>query len=230
MYTAHGRAPVRYVPLWLYLVFATAIFLGEIPLNALVFQIFGENQIMTWVMAFIIGLAVPLTAHFIGIKMREHGTGFSLSNSIKALAAFGVVSGALYGLSVLRQTYLGEFKQELGLTDVLVESSFLFFWLNIAVFVAAILVAYLAHDSVPGFESLEHGAAATRRKVERSEKKRVKHLVSASKKRAEALHDANKLFRDSMLEVVLLKGIYDPPLPLSRLRGIDISRYRLSNI
>jgi NADH:ubiquinone oxidoreductase subunit 4 (subunit M) len=134
------------------MIFAIAIFAGEIPLNALVFQIFGENQIMTWVMAAIIGLSVPLAAHFIGIKFREESEGYRFGNIFKGILAFGTIVAALYGLSVMRQTYLSEFREELGLTEMLVETSFMFFWLNIAVLAAAIMIAYLSHDPAPGYQ------------------------------------------------------------------------------
>ena len=238
MYDKLGRVPVRYVPHWLYLVFAFAIFAGEIPLNALVFQIFGENQVMTWVMAFVIGLSVPLTAHFIGIKLREHGTGLSIANLLKAGSVFAVITIALYGLSLMRQTYLGEFKTELGLTDLLVERSFLFFWLNMAVFVAAIIVSYLAHDAVPGFENLAHSEKATRRAVAKEEKRRVADLVKMSQEQADALHKANQTLRDAMMHVTLLKGVYDQVLKEGQayeqrcldLLGLQLSMYRHENL
>lgn len=211
-YERFGRAPVVYVPHWLYLVFAFLIFVGEIPLNALVFQIFGENQVMTWIMAFIIGLSVPLVAHFIGIKLREHEGTVSWPNALKALAAFAVVTIALYGLSVMRQTYLGEFKEDLGLTDTLVESSFLFFWLNLAVFSAAIVVSYLAHDTVPGFQEAEHLHSKNRKKIEAAERRRVQTLVRLGQKKIAETHRANRDFQDGLVEVILLKGMYDQVL------------------
>ena len=212
MYNKFQRQPIHYVPHWLYVIFATLIFLGEIPLNALVFQIFGENQVMTWVMAFIIGLSIPLTAHFIGIKLREHGDGFSWGNASKGVAAFAMITAALYGLSIMRQTYLHEYKGELGLTDALVESSFLFFWLNMAVFGTAIFIAYLAHDSVAGYEGAEYDQKKTRKIVERMEKRRVTDLVKLGKKRALALAKTHSEFREQMIDAVMLKGVYDQVL------------------
>ena len=126
-YEKFKRPPTVYIPHWLYIILALVIFVGEIPLNALVFQIFGENQIMTWIMATIIGLSVPLIAHFIGIKFREHPNRIDLANLVKGIIALTVVVAALYGLSVMRQTYLGENKDALGLTDNLVASSFMFY-------------------------------------------------------------------------------------------------------
>jgi len=114
-----GRMPLRYIPHWMYVIFALIIFLGEIPLNAMVFQIFGENQVMTWVMAFVIGLSIPLLAHFVGIKMREHPDGLHWPNMFKAIAVAGLVTIALWGLSRMRHDYLFAMKDQLGLTTAL---------------------------------------------------------------------------------------------------------------
>ncbi|HQH26486.1 MAG TPA: hypothetical protein PLP17_03745 [Oligoflexia bacterium] len=208
----YGRTPVVYVPNAVYVVFALMIFLGEIPLNALVFQIFGENQVMTWIMAVIIGLCIPLSAHFIGIKMREHGQGFSFANSFKGLLAFGIVAAALYGLAVMRQTYLGEYKEQLGLTQTLVESSFMFFWLNIAVFCTAIVMAYLAHDSVAGFYESFKDNAHTAHIVERREKERVNRLKKARVATAQMLDRANADYRDGKIRIKMMQGQYDQVL------------------
>ena len=208
-YAKLGRAPIVYVPHWLYLVFAFLIFAGEIPLNALVFEIFGENQIMTWVMAFIIGLSVPLTAHFIGIKIREHEGGLSWGNLAKAIGAFALLTAALYGLSLMRVEYLMANKEELGLTDELVDSSFLFFWLNMAVFSAAIVIAYLSHDTVPGYQEAEHLHYSKKRLVEKRERTRVKTLVNLGKKRAQAIKKANQDYQDGLVQIIQLKGFYD---------------------
>lgn len=204
-----GRGPIAYIPHWLYVVFATLIFIGEIPLNALVFQIFGENQIMTWFMAFVIGLSIPVSAHFIGIKFREHGEGFSWGNFLKGFVVLGVVVAALYVVSVIRRTYFGEYKDTLGLTENLVESTMLFFWLNLAVLCAAIVVAYLSHDSVPGYQDAEKNYKKCRRALEKREKRRVGLSRGIGLQRIKALNKANEEQRDTMAVINMMKGTYD---------------------
>ena len=204
-----GRAPVRYIPLWLYVMFAAAIFAGEIPLNALVFQIFGENQLMTWVMAVIIGLCIPISAHFVGIKLREADRRLFSVDLLKAVLGACVIVAALYGLSLMRQTYLGAYKEELGLTDALVQTSFMFFWLNIAVFGAAIMLSYLAHDSEPGFERAEHEYERARRTVQKLERRRIALLRQIGMERARALKDGTAEYRDGMSRVNMMYGCYD---------------------
>jgi hypothetical protein len=237
-YARYGRAPIVYIPHWLYWIFAFAIFAGEVPLNAMVFQIFGESQIMTWVMAIIIGLSIPLTAHFVGIKLREHPDGFSISNAIKALVAFGVAVVALYELSILRQSYLGENREPLGLTAQLVADSFLFFYLNLAVLCTAILIAYLSHDSAPGFEQAEAELVAARKKVAKLERQRVDLLKQAAVQRAEEKRRIHEQYRDGCNRVALMHGTYDQLLKegqeferrcVSVLRKL-VSIYRRENV
>ena len=230
-YEKLGRSPIRYIPHWLYIVLALAIFAGEIPLNALVFQIFGENQVMTWIMAVIIGLAVPLSAHFVGIKFREKEDGRWLPNFFKGMVALTVIVAALYGLSIMRQTYLGEFKDSLGLTDTLVESSFMFFWLNIAVLGAAVMISYLAHDSVPGYERLEKLYAYSRKVAKQEEQRRIKVLKTAGQRRAEELNFANAEYRDGVNAVNMLKGNYDMILKEGQeqeLQGVERVNYEVA--
>ncbi len=236
--TRLGRTPVVYIPGVLYWIFAFCIFAGEIPLNALVFQIFGENQVMTWVMAFVIGLSIPLSAHFIGVKFREHEGRVSWANMFKGCVGLFVVVAALYGLSLMRTTYLGEFREALGLTETLVKSSFMFFWLNIAVLGAAVMIAYLSHDPLPGFHESKSEVDAARRRVEKKEIRRVKLLKRCAENRASKLENANRDHRDGLNKIIHLKGMYDQLLKegqefesrcLDRLRR-DISLYRTENL
>lgn len=209
IYEEVKRDPVVYIPHWAYIFLAFFIFVGEVPLNALVFQMFGENQVMTWVMALIVGLCIPVSAHFIGIKLREHGRGLSMTNILKGVVALAVVIAALYGLSVMRQTYLGSMKESLGLTDSLVENSFMFFWLNVAVLAAAVVIAYLAHDPIPGYDVLGHRLKVLRKKVAKAERTKVDLLKKAAMKRVAERDKAAAEHRDNCNRVDLMKGTYD---------------------
>jgi hypothetical protein len=237
-YEKYGRGPIVYIPHWFYVIIAFAIFAGEIPLNALVFEIFGENQVMTWVMATIIGMAVPVAAHFIGIKFREHPDGLNWANVFKGAAGLLVIVAALYGLSLMRVTYLGENQEALGLTDDLVASSFQFFWLNVAVLGAAIMIAYLSHDPAPGFQQSLHELYAARKRVSRLERDRLKNLKGSRYRKLKMVQSADEDLRDGHHKVILLKGHYDMYLKEGQqlekqcLQGLrhDIEVYRRENL
>lgn len=176
-YAKANRMPVLAPPL--YYLFAGLIGIGEIPLNAMVFKIFGEGDVMTWVMAALIGLIIPLGAHFVGIKVREHGDGFSWSNAIKAIVVAGFVVGGLYAVSVMREAYLGSISEEIGLADSVVQSSIMFFWLNAVIFVVAITIAYSTHESIPEYANVYKDLKKAEKELERAEHKNNKALSDA---------------------------------------------------
>jgi len=238
MFSKLGRMPIRYIPHWLYAIFAFVIFIGEIPLNAMVFQIFGENQIMTWVMAFVIGLSIPLSAHFIGIKAREHEGRVNWANVTKALIVSAMMVIALRGLSIMRHDYLLSVKEALGLDDRIIETSYLFFWLNIAVFGAATILAYLAHDPAPGYEQLHKDRLSSQKSLSKEEEQRSSRVKWVENARANELEGAREQHREAIERVFKLKGEYDQVL----IQGIeqelrcqhqmmrDLSIYRHENI
>lgn len=212
LYARYNRMPVSYLPHWAYLILAIVIGIGEVPLNALVFNIFGENQVMTWVMSLIIGLTIPLSAHFVGIKVREHADGFSWPNAAKALVVFAVMAGALFALALMRQDYLGLVGPDIGLTQRVIDSSFLFYWLNIAVFVAAILIAYLAHDAVPGFARRYAEKERAQKRLKKAQDAHARALEALEQRKAKRLHEAADRKIESENQVHLLEGEYDSTL------------------
>lgn len=212
IYARHNRMPVSYLPHWAYLILAVLIGIGEVPLNALVFNIFGENQVMTWVMSLIIGMTVPLSAHFVGIKVREHGGGFSWPNAAKALVVFAVMAGALFALALMRQDYLGLVGKDIGLSERVIASSFLFYWLNIAVFVAAILISYLAHDSVPGFARCREEKEASQKALRKAQDEQSKRLEAIEQRRSQRMREAMERKMEAAKQVDLLSGEYDSRL------------------
>ncbi len=237
-YSELARLPLSYLPHWLYIVFAVLIGIGEVPLNAIVFNIFGENQIMTWVMAVIIGLMLPISAHFVGIKVREHGERFSIANALKALVVVAVTIGALYGIASLRMAYLGEMQEDIGLTDRLVHASFDFFWINIAVFMAAIILSYLAHDPVPGYAALYRDYKRAQIQVQKARDEIAQLKRQAEETRAAGIRRMEEEKVKRSIPLNERKGEYDRILNegqakerrwLDQLRR-DISIYRQENL
>lgn len=238
MFNKLGRMPISYVAHWLYVIFAFLIFIGEIPLNAMVFQVFGENQVMTWVMAFVIGLSIPLSAHFIGIKAREHDKIVNWANVGKALVVASIIVIALRGLSIMRHDYLLTMKDALGLDDHIIETSYLFFWLNIAVFGAAIILAYLAHDPAPGYELLYDDMVRTQKRFSKEEEKKAESLKWVESARANEIEKARSEYRQAMEGVFKLRGDFDRVLIEGRESELrcqhqmmkDLSVYRHENM
>jgi hypothetical protein len=47
------------------------IAIGEFPLNSMVFQLFGENKSLTYIIAALICVSIPLAAHFFGMSLKN---------------------------------------------------------------------------------------------------------------------------------------------------------------
>ena len=208
-YAELNRLPIAYIPHWFYILLALVIGIGEIPLNALVFSIFGEAIILNYVLGGVIGLVVVLGAHFIGLKFREHGYGFSWANALKGIAALAVLVGLFYAIAIMRRVYLGEVKEDLGLTDLLVDASFQFFWVNVAILSTAIIIAYLAHDSVPGYERLYDDYRKRDKELERLKKKQQEELLKIEQKSADAMAKADRARNYQMEDARQIAGEYD---------------------
>src|SRR5207244_3329784 len=78
---------------------------GEFPLNTVVFRLFGEPEFLTYVMASTLALIIPLIGVFIGIHMR-HALPRMAGNILIGLLTPITVGGALYAVSLLRNTYI----------------------------------------------------------------------------------------------------------------------------
>src|SRR5439155_117380 len=78
---------------------------GEFPLNTVVFRLFGEAEFLTYLMASTLALIIPVIGLFIGIHMR-HAIPRMAGNILIGLLAPITVGGALYAVSLLRNTYI----------------------------------------------------------------------------------------------------------------------------
>lgn len=208
-YADINRLPIAYIPHWLYVLFALVICIGEIPLNALIFSMFGESIVMNYTMAAVVGIAIVMGAHFIGIKFREHGKGFSFSNAIKAMVILALIITLFYGIAIMRQVMLGEMKEDFGLTDVLVDVSFQFFWVNIAILFAAIIVSYLAHDSIPGYERLFDDYNRAKRRLHRAMSKKEVRLAKINQQHTRDLYKAERALNYGLEDGRQIRGHYD---------------------
>jgi len=133
---------------WPYLIFMLLIGVVEIPLTAKVFEIFGEQKILTYVFALVICLAVPANAHFMGVMIKEK---FNPRNV--ALLVINLISliGAFAAIAWLRKIFF-ESKETQELLGVHLDPqsvTFVFFVIQFLIFASATTASYLAHDSNP---------------------------------------------------------------------------------
>lgn len=209
-YAKVDRLPI--LPRSYYYVLAVLIGIGEVPLNAMVFGIFGESQAMTWVMASLIGIILPCGAHFTGIKVREHGAGFSWPNALKAFVMSAAVVGGLYAITVVRKTYLETFKESIGITDSVVQSSEMFFWINVVVYVVAVALSYMNHEPYPGYANVYKDYRRTKKAVEKEMHKRDKAIASSGVRHAKQVRETEGEEARMQEKLLRLKGMYDKTL------------------
>lgn len=137
-----------------YIAGLVALFLIDVPLNAAVFQIFGENQIATWVLAGLLGVLVVPLAHILGIQIRHSFP----SRTMTAIAVVGPLL-LIVAVAFLRTKYLQENNINLGASGAV--GVVLFIAFNLAVFSSAIALSYLRHD--PFEQALEEAETALKK-------------------------------------------------------------------
>ena len=145
-----GRGVVRqFSPHW-YLPLMFFFGVSELSINIQAFRLFGEALLFTALMASVVGLGIPLCAHFLGIFFRQWPAPAWLT-AIKVALVFAFAVVCLYGITIARSLYLAEGRALTAREDALQES---FFYINLFVFVVGIVASYFAHDADPDFEQM----------------------------------------------------------------------------
>ena len=163
------------VPLNKFFHWAIIIFLGfgEFPLNAIVFRMFGEPELMTYIMSSTLAVTIPLLAMYSGIQLR-HGVPRLAGNIIVGGLMPVSIGGALGAVTYVRSVHLetgGHIQNAVGSDPKALGYSI--FALNLLVFSAALVTSYMSHDPD---EKLDH----LRRSIITLERKRKPLLVMYS--------------------------------------------------
>jgi hypothetical protein len=199
-----NRMPAAYLPRWLFVLLLICLGIAEVLLNAMVFSIFGEIQVNTWIFSIALAIALPILGHIVGLNLREHGEGIAWLKLASALVVFGLVVAGLYYLALLRQAYLGIVLTDLGLPQRLLDASFQFFWINLLVFVAATAVSYLTHDPVHGFEKLGEDYRKTAAEYHKAELDCRWRLRGTQEEKAAKIREANERKAEALARVTTL--------------------------
>ena len=119
---------------------------GEFPLNTVVFRLFGEAEFLTYLMASTLALIIPVIGLFIGIHMR-HAIPRMAGNILIGLLTPITVGGALYAVSLLRNTYISsQFSAGAPMASDQGRLAWALFALNSLVFFGVLAASYFAHD------------------------------------------------------------------------------------
>lgn len=144
------RASGLHVPFWLYLAAIVVVFAAEFPLNAIAFQLFGEGQLMTWLMTAGLAIMLVVCAHFAGAALRGGRT--TKERAIVAVAVAAPV-GTLVSIALFRDAYVAQAAGGLIGTGLAISG---FLTINLLLFAGAAILSYLAHDpAVPELRRLD---------------------------------------------------------------------------
>lgn len=192
--------------LWM-LVWLSLIGVGEFFLNSTVFQVLGTGRGETYLAALAVGVAIPMIGHWMGEALRQEEksrTDWALIWTAPAALLVG-----LYGLTFLRGKFaeaLGvEFRRVLGVELSSEEFMWVFFSLNVLLFVVAVLLSFAgSHKRASKFkraqqekkaaaealeeESAEAAAAASR--LEQAEQEYQRARIRRQKRYQSYRHDA----------------------------------------
>lgn len=198
-------------PFW-YRVMMYAIALLEIPLNSVVFQLFGEGNIFTWLTAIGLAIVLPLCAHFLGGLLR-HGflrAGKWATETLLIIALFLTAIGSLAGIAYLREKFFeGSGVQKLlGLSMDYTTVTLIFFAINLLIFAVATVAAYVSHDPL----AMQHWRElTTAHKLRRNAEKKVKltegRLQQTQARRQEIRAERQKSFEHTRHEIDELRNI-----------------------
>jgi len=119
----------------------------EFPFTSIIFNLFGEARIMTYIMAASVCIVIPLIAHFVGVFLKE---GFQ-KHKYKVVGLSVFVLLLFIGISYWRAEYLqvSEIQNILHLKLSSSMAILTFLMASVVVFVGAMLLSYSAHPRDP---------------------------------------------------------------------------------
>jgi hypothetical protein len=128
----------------IYLLGVVAILIAEFPLNAIAFRLFGEAEVLTWVMTASLAVTLVLCAHGLGTFLRQAHPSMAERRWIIVLVALPIL--AIAAIAVIRARYLS-YEAELTGFDALgpMVGSAVFLVINLLVYTGATMLSYLAH-------------------------------------------------------------------------------------
>jgi hypothetical protein len=150
---ALGRDVIVHFPRALYVILLLLLILGEFPFNAVVFRVFEEAEILTIVMAVTVALAIPISAHFIGIMVRHWAPPW-WRTGLYVLISIAVVVGGLFALNYVRGLYVASQSEALGQSTAREGIEYAYFAINLLVFFVALIASFFAHDEDQEIEKL----------------------------------------------------------------------------
>jgi hypothetical protein len=186
------NAVLTHLPLWVYLVIAAVVGIGEFLLLSLVFQVYGAGTLETYIVAAALGVVLPVAAHTVGqlFKTRD--------NPVLTIGLVVAFLAALIALSGLRAVFVRanpDMSRMLGTDIPLWIWLAIFFVINLFLFAAAAVAAANAPSKT------ELSRAEISRLVERRKASFASHRASAERFRTSTFDQVAGLYLQTSLRV-----------------------------
>jgi hypothetical protein len=133
-----------------YAVLLLGIAVGEVPLNSIVFQLFGDSTLLNYAMSLTLALVLPVCAHFLGGLLRQgflKGDKFT-THSVWIVLLSIIPVGTLGGIAYIREKFFeaADTQRVLGVKLDFQTVTLIFFFINLLIFLVASVASYVAHD------------------------------------------------------------------------------------
>jgi hypothetical protein len=191
MASRHDVASVRRktgigpIPYWATL---ALVVVGEIPLNAFAFRLFGEADLFSYVMTASVALILIACAHGLGIFLsRESATGAErvLTWTLVIVPVLGI--GAI---AAVRDVYIET--QGAGADLGALQGTLTFGLLNVLIYAGAVVLSYLKHD-----QQTEHNLKRSRRRLEKEKEREARRHRKRENEELKRLRQAEEAEREA---------------------------------
>jgi hypothetical protein len=147
---ALGRGVIVQLAWNRYLLLMGGLGISELALNVSAFQVFEKPPLLTLVMAAVVGLGLPLCAHFLGTFLRQWPPPVWRTAAYVAVTVT-VALLCLNGVTIARSQYLLGDREFTPRDDILQQA---FFYINLFVLLTATIASYFSHEEDPDFDNM----------------------------------------------------------------------------
>ncbi len=184
--------------------FMFAVLIGEFPLNAIAFRLFGEAEILTYVMTLVLAIALVGSAHVLGIFLSLERPS-RVQMSLLAVCVLAPL-GAIFAIAYVREAYIMALGRE-GINPAAVTAAFVL--INLLIYAIAAVLSYLTHDPIvrqirmteTPLRSVKRQLARMQRRKEKLEI-RLQYLVAYRQKSLQAVMHQARIVKNAFEELV----------------------------
>lgn len=170
-----------------YLFLAGLIGVLEYPLNAIVFQVFGQSVIETRLISALLVVIIPLAGHFLGVFLREERFLHSRVVLAKFSCMLTFLLTVLLGIAYIRELFVvPSMKETIGEDFSPTAVTITFLGINLLLASVVTALSYFAHDPHPEMPKA--------RDVLRTEQKEFEAAEAARKGVGQAMNKAQEVF------------------------------------